>query len=326
MQDILLARSRSHPHRARWRVREPSGFPRHRQQNVLHPNDRQGEDTSGRRGRSAPAATAACPTLLAVWPGLRRSEIRALRWADLDLDGRLPKIRLRAEATKSRRADTLALHPQLAEALREARPENADERGRVVRSVPDMKAFRADLRFADIDPGDESSGYVDLHALRMTLSTMMAAAGMSQRARQAHMRHTDPRLTETIYMDERLLPVAEELGRLPALGEQAGDAERAVTKPDADDEATRNIHERIGTNRPEEAQADNSHCHHQHADRGVSREKEGAQTADMAGEGTKRQGRASPDARPDEERVMGFEPTTFTLATKPGVPLVSARS
>ena len=55
----------------------------------------------------------------------------------------------------------------------------------------------------------------------------MAAAEMGQRMRQAHMRHTDPRLTECTYMDESLLPVAEELSRVPAIlapGEPAPEA------------------------------------------------------------------------------------------------------
>jgi hypothetical protein len=43
----------------------------------------------------------------------------------------------------------------------------------------------------------------------------MAAAGLTPRMRQAHMRHTDPRLTENTYMDERLLPIAAEIATLP---------------------------------------------------------------------------------------------------------------
>ena len=82
-----------------------------------------------------------------------------------------------------------------------------------------MKVMTADLRFAGIDPGTQATGFIDFHSLRKTLSTMMAAAGMSQRARQAHMRHTDPRLTEGTYMDERLLPIAGELARLPAIAD-----------------------------------------------------------------------------------------------------------
>ena len=155
--------------------------------------------------------------LIAVWTGLRRSEIGALRWRDIDLDGALPRIRLRAETTKSRRADTLAIHPELAEALREARPERAEPDTLVVSTVPSMRVLQADLKLAGIEYGNRTIGYADFHALRSTLSTMMAAAGMSQRVRQAHMRHSDPRLTENTYMDESLLPVAEELSQLPAI-------------------------------------------------------------------------------------------------------------
>ncbi len=154
---------------------------------------------------------------LALWAGLRRSEIKALAWGDVVLGGAVPGLRLRAETTKAKRGDVLSLHPQLAQALEAHRPADATDTDKVVRTVPDMKAMRADLSHAGIDPGDARLGFVDFHALRLSLGTMMAAAGMSQRARQAHMRHTDPRLTEMTYMDERLLPVASELAKIPPI-------------------------------------------------------------------------------------------------------------
>ncbi len=155
--------------------------------------------------------------LLAVWTGLRRSEIAALTWGDVDIEGALPRIRLRAETTKSRRADTLTVHPQLADELAKARPADVKANTPIVRTVPGMAALKADLKFAGIEYGTRATGYADFHALRKSLSTMMAAAGMSQRARQAHMRHTDPRLTEGAYMDEALLPIASELAKLPSI-------------------------------------------------------------------------------------------------------------
>lgn len=153
--------------------------------------------------------------LTAFWAGLRRSELAALSWDDLRIETATPSIQLRAETTKSRRADQIALHPQLAEALRQSKPAEVRSGELVFASLPDMKAMRADLRLADIDPGDATVGFVDFHSLRMSLSTMMAAHGMSQRSRQAQMRHTDPRLTEVTYVDARLLPVAAELGSIP---------------------------------------------------------------------------------------------------------------
>lgn len=89
----------------------------------------------------------------------------------------------------------------------------------------------------DIDTGDRSTGYVDFHSLRKTLSTMLATAGMSQRVRQSHMRHTDPRLTENTYMDDRLLPVADELFRVPAIGSVGPDV-----RPTPEPTLTTDIH------------------------------------------------------------------------------------
>jgi len=108
-------------------------------------------------------------------------------------------------------ADSLAIYPELAAALRQARPKEPQPTARVVPSVSDMKAFRSHLKLAGIDPGTRATGFVDFHALRKTLSTVMAVGRMSRRSRQAHIRHTDPRLTENTYMDEPLLPVAQEL-------------------------------------------------------------------------------------------------------------------
>ena len=68
-----------------------------------------------------------------IWTGLRVAEVRALKWKDLNLDGAHPSIRLRAEATKSKRADELPLHPDLAGMLIEARPADAGDE-QIVRS------------------------------------------------------------------------------------------------------------------------------------------------------------------------------------------------
>jgi len=51
----------------------------------------------------------------------------------------------------------------------------------------------------------------------VSLSTMLAANKVSPRAAQALMRHTDPRLTASVYTDEKLLPLAAELVSVPAI-------------------------------------------------------------------------------------------------------------
>jgi len=155
--------------------------------------------------------------LLAVWTGLRRNEIRQLTWGDIRLDTLPGHILLRARTTKSKRADSLPIHEQLADELRAWRLRNAGPDDCVVSTVPHMKTLRADLAFAGIPYKDEAGRYVDFHSLRVSLSTMLAAHKVSQRAAQALMRHTDPRLTAAVYTDERLLPLAAELHNVPPI-------------------------------------------------------------------------------------------------------------
>jgi len=77
--------------------------------------------------------------------------------------------------------------------------------------------LRADLALAGIPDKDQAGRYVDFHSLRVSLGTMLAANGVTPRAAQALMRHTDPRLTAGVYADEKLLPLAAELLTVPSI-------------------------------------------------------------------------------------------------------------
>lgn len=170
--------------------------------------------------------------LLAVWTGLRRGEIRQLTWGDVHLGTVPARITLRAATTKSKRADSLPVHPQLAEALREWKPADAGPGEAVVGTVPNMKCLRADLALAGIPDQDEAGRYVDFHSLRVSLSTMLAANKVSPRAAQALMRHTDPRLTASVYTDEKLLPLSAELQSVPGIPGRAKDAGQGAQQPE----------------------------------------------------------------------------------------------
>ena len=170
--------------------------------------------------------------MLAVWTGLRRNEIRQLTWGDIHLDTLPGKIALRANTTKSKRADALPVHPQLADELRTWRCLDAEPTDRVVSTVPSMKCLRADLAMAGIPDIDEAGRYVDFHSLRVSLSTLLAAHRVSPRAAQALMRHTDPRLTAAVYTDEKLLPLAAELVGVPSIP-QVGDSKQVTIEPAA---------------------------------------------------------------------------------------------
>jgi len=159
--------------------------------------------------------------LLALWTGLRRSELAQLEWRDVEIDSLPPRLRLRSETTKAKRGDTIALHPEIADALRTFRPDDPEPGDRVVSAVPTMKTLKADLKFAGIE-FITTAGRADLHGMRKSLATMLATSGVGQRIAQHHLRHTDPRLTSNVYTDESLLPTSATISALPWVGTKAG--------------------------------------------------------------------------------------------------------
>ena len=79
-----------------------------------------------------------------------------------------------------------------------------------------MEQFRADLRAAGINDGkDERGRWVMFHSLRHTLNNSLARAGVDLTMRRLVMRHSDSRLTEVTYLDEKQLPTAGLTDRLP---------------------------------------------------------------------------------------------------------------
>jgi integrase len=82
--------------------------------------------------------------------GLRRQELTDLQWGDLVLEGPTPFVKLRAAATKSRRADTLPLRADVAQDLLKARPEGAAATQSVFSVLPSVDEFREDLRAAGV--------------------------------------------------------------------------------------------------------------------------------------------------------------------------------
>jgi integrase len=108
-----------------------------------------------------------------------------------------------------------------------ARPEDARATDRVLRTVPSMRAMTADLKFAGIER-ITTTGRLDLHGMRMTLTTYLAVNGVSQRIAQSHLRHKNPMLTATTYTDPTLLPVAGTIGAPPSLPTTCRDAPAAL--------------------------------------------------------------------------------------------------
>lgn len=145
--------------------------------------------------------------------GLRRDELRQLRWGDVKLNATIPFIQLRAETTKGKRPDTPPLRADLAALLRKARGE-ADDGDRVFRSLPSMISHRGYLAKAGITYLDEQGRRADFHSLRHTFGTMLSKAGVSPREAMSLMRHSDMRLTMNVYTDPRIFNLAGAVEKL----------------------------------------------------------------------------------------------------------------
>jgi integrase len=149
--------------------------------------------------------------------GLRVGELAELTVADVHLDARTPHIDLPARLTKNGEDATIPLRADLVELLRrrvEGRPPDAP----LYRIPADfIKRFNADCKRAGIPKRDRRGRTVDLHALRTTFGTHLAAAGVPLTTAQKLMRHSDPKLTANIYTDPHLLDMAGAVASLPAV-------------------------------------------------------------------------------------------------------------
>ena len=153
--------------------------------------------------------------LAAAMTGMRRGEVVAVRWHDVDEQAGLIRVRqtfTRGQfgSPKSRRSSrAVPLAPRLASELRAHRERTVHDRdddlvfahpelGTVLDPSKLRKRFRAAVRRAGVRP-------VRFHDLRHTFGTQMATAGAPMRAIQEWLGHSDLRTT-LIYADYALDP------------------------------------------------------------------------------------------------------------------------
>jgi integrase len=175
---------------------------------------------------------------VAAETGLRLGELRALVAADLDLaDLDRASIRVRASNAKNRREARLPLRPGTAAALRDhvAKALPMARVFELFRWWPAAAVLRDDLALAGIPYRDDAGRVVDFHSLRVTFATNLARSRVPLQLAQRLMRHSDPRLTSSIYTvlnsdDER-----DAVAALPDLdvAPPAADAARATGTGDA---------------------------------------------------------------------------------------------
>src|SRR5579872_73147 len=133
---------------------------------------------------------------LAATTGLRRSEIKSLRWPDVDFERNT--VTIRARAAKNRRDATLPIPEGTVAALKALKPEEPGPNATVFESLPLIRTFYKDLKRSGLQKTVKFEG-VDFHALRATFATLLARAGVTLTQAQRLLRHSDPKLTANVY-------------------------------------------------------------------------------------------------------------------------------
>jgi integrase len=149
--------------------------------------------------------------------GLRINEVRQLQVSDLDLDGQIPGIALRAKTTKNRDGGFIPLRADLVAMLRPlVQGKKSVEK---VFNVPAdlIRRFHADCKRAGIPRYDDRGHQVDLHSLRLSFGTFLAFSGVPLTVTQRLMRHSDPKLASNIYTDIQLLDLQDAVSAMPSV-------------------------------------------------------------------------------------------------------------
>ncbi len=157
--------------------------------------------------------------------GLRRGELVALRWGDVDLEGRRLQVRRSVwqersgpakgrrieKPTKGRRRRGVAISPDLARALADwfavAVVEGGADASGYVWPGRDGAALAADTPTQVVERAQKRCGLVDaagrplvtLHGLRHTAGSIMLAAGVPLIVVSRQLGHSNPQVTATVY-------------------------------------------------------------------------------------------------------------------------------
>lgn len=165
--------------------------------------------------------------LTVIYTGLRRNELNGLKWDDFNFAVEPATLKVPASLSKNRKEATLYLRPELSIALQAAKPKWAKPESYVFRGqIPRVQTLQKDLAAAGIPFEDARQRRIDLHALRKTYGTLLAASGVSPRVAMELMRHSDMKLTMGVYTDVAQLPIIAEAARLPSFQFEAAQGRR----------------------------------------------------------------------------------------------------
>lgn len=150
--------------------------------------------------------------------GFRRNELGSLTPSSFHLEGPLPFVVLEAKRAKNKKRVEQPIPPALAADLRVflvGRPADLP-----VWDITDKQVdyvIRDDLTDAGI-PIRVEGRVADFHALRVSMITSLCRAGVPLATAQKLARHSDPRLTSTIYTQLDASDLSRAVGGLPDFG------------------------------------------------------------------------------------------------------------
>jgi integrase len=155
--------------------------------------------------------------LMAATTGLRRGELRALTWGDIDLEA--ATVTIRAGKAKNRRDQILPLPAGTVERLLSFCG-TVTPAAPVFTCNPRVEVLKKDLAAAGIEY-ETAVGVVDFHALRVTFGTSLARAGVPLALAQKLLRHSTPMLTANIYTRLELHDEAAAVAKIDVMGPSA---------------------------------------------------------------------------------------------------------
>jgi len=154
--------------------------------------------------------------LFAYYTGLRVKAVKAAAWGDVDFQSAM--IRVKAGNAKGKRDEIyLPLHPALLSELQRIKPTFAPPTARIFRTVPTVRTFHRDCERAKIDRYDAERRQLDRHALRTTLGTHLAQAGVLPQSAMRVLGHSDVRITMKHYTALRIEDTAKAVQTLPSI-------------------------------------------------------------------------------------------------------------
>ncbi len=186
--------------------------------------------------------------ILAAWTGFRKGELGSVTLRHFKLDGEYPTLTIHASHSKRKRVDTQFLHPDVVAefnawvAAKNPSPDeilfpvsdksSPTERKTSVMVERDLASARevwinesnSDAERASRESSDflkyvDSHGkYADVHGLRHTFVTNLARANVSPKMAQTLARHSDIKLTMSIYTHVAPVEQAAAIKSLPGLG------------------------------------------------------------------------------------------------------------